>query len=90
MKKINLLLLALITLSFISCTKNKEIPKKVTSETSTQATRGFHNVKRPRDNVVCRNCHATFKLSQATQKLSHGHSYIECPICHKDYSHKSK
>jgi len=95
MKKINLLLLALLlSLTFTACTKTKETPKttpkELTTEVATQNTGGFSNAKRPNDNVVCTNCYATFKLSRASQKLSHGHSYIECPICHKDYKKKSR
>jgi len=81
----------LITLSFTACTsgKFKSLDNNSHQQASTQ-TRGFPTVKRPRNDVVCHNCYATFKLSTATQKQSHGHSYIACPICHKDYLKKSK
>ena len=42
----------------------------------------------PSDSVICSNCRAAFKLSTAVQKQSHGHSYIECPVCHHDYRKK--
>lgn len=36
--------------------------------------------------VVCRNCHAHFKLSQHIQKMSiKGDAIIDCPVCHHDY-----
>lgn len=93
MKKTNLLLLTLLlSLTFTACRKIEKSPKPTPKEvaTTTETTRGFTSAKRPTDNAVCTNCYATFKLSRATQKLSHGHSYIECPICHKDYKKKSK
>lgn len=103
MKKTNLLLTTLlVTLTFTACTKTEESPKPTPKEVSTEVTtavlteenteptRGFPRAKNPSDNVVCTNCYATFKLSRATQKLSHGHSYIECPICHKDYRKKAR
>jgi len=36
--------------------------------------------------VVCHNCRAKFKLTAQLQKTSNGHTYIECPICHHDYT----
>jgi len=81
----------LISLIFLGCssTKNKT-PDTNTQQQATNTTRGFPAIKRPGNDVNCRNCYATFKLSQATQKQGHGHSYIACPICNKDYLKKAK
>ena len=36
--------------------------------------------------VVCRNCHAHFKLSHKIKKMSmKGDAVIDCPVCHHDY-----
>ena len=91
--KISLLLLLtfFLSLAFLSCSSTK--PKGVSADSHQQATnttRGFPAVIRPANNVNCRNCYATFKLSSATQKQAHGHSFTACPVCNKDYLKKAK
>ena len=81
----------LLGLTFTACNSAK--PKGLDNNSHQQATnttRGFPTIKRPANNVNCRNCYATFKLSRASQKQSKGHKYIECPVCHKDYLSKAK
>jgi len=88
--KISLLTL-LLSLTFLGC--NANTAKSINSEAHQQAsnqTGKFPTVKRPANNVNCRNCYATFKLSMATKKQSHGHNYIACPVCNKNYLKKSK
>ena len=93
MKLTSLTLLSalLLSLTFTACSPSK--PKGLDTNAHQQATnttRGFPAVIRPANDVNCRNCYATFKLSRATQKQSHGHSYIACPVCNKDYLKKAK
>ena len=94
MKLTSLTLLSalLITLTFTACNsdKSKNLDNNNSHQQASTQTRGFPTVKRPSNDVVCRNCYATFKLSMATQKQSHGHSYTACPICHIDYLKKAK
>ncbi len=88
--QLTLLSTLLLSLSFASCNSTKS--KNLNSDAHQQATNTtpkFPSVKRPDKNVSCRNCYATFKLSMATQKQGQGHSYIACPICHKDYLKKA-
>ena len=87
--KISLTLL--LSLTFLACnsTKSKSLDNAAHQQASNR-TSGFPTVKRPANNVNCRNCYATFKLSMATQKQSNGHSYIACPVCNKDYLKKAK
>ena len=90
--KISLItLLALLSLIFLGCnsTKSKGLDSGAHQQ-ATNTTRGFPSVKRPANNVNCRNCRATFKLSMSTQKQSNGHSYIACPVCKHDYLKKAK
>lgn len=82
------LLALLISLTLLGCNSTK--PKGLDADSHQQATRSFPTIKRPANDVNCRNCYATFKLSSATQKQTHGHSYIACPICNHDYLKKSK
>ncbi len=89
MKKLNLLLiLGLFSLTFTACNSTQKVTKETTTQRTAQ-TRGFSNAKRPRDNAICTNCRAVFKLSQAKQKTTNGHSYIECPVCHHNYLEKA-
>ena len=93
MKLTSLTLLSALVLSltFTACNSNK--PKALDTNAHQQAsttTRGFPAVIRPANNVNCRNCYATFKLSMATQKQAHGHSFTACPVCNKDYLNKAK
>jgi len=88
---VTLLSALLLSLTFTSCNSNKS--KNLDSgahQQATNTTRGFPVVIRPTNNVNCRNCYATFKLSMATQKQSHGHIYTACPVCHHDYLKKAK
>ena len=89
--QLTLLSALLVSLTFTSCnsTKSKGLDSNAHQQ-ATNTTRGFPSVKRPPNDVNCRNCYATFKLSMATQKQSHGHSYTACPVCHKDYLKKAK
>ena len=93
MKLTSLTLLSalLVNLTFVACNSGKS--KGLDNNSHQQAsagTRGFPTVKRPANDVNCRNCYATFKLSMAIQKQSHGHNYVACPVCNKDYLKKSK
>ena len=86
-----LVLTLLVSLNFTACTKTKS--KTLTPNNTEETTRthsSFPVTRRNPDSVVCLNCRATFKLSYATQKQSHGHTYIECPICHHNYLKKAK
>ena len=89
--KISLItLLTLLSLTFLGCNSTK--PKGLDTNAHQQATNTtprFPAVKRPTTNVNCRNCYATFKLSSATQKQVHGHSYTACPICQQNYLKKA-
>ena len=93
MKLTSLTLLSalLLSLTFTACNsdKSKGLDNNSHQQASTQ-TSGFPTIIRPANNVNCRNCYATFKLSMATQKQSHGHNYVACPVCNKDYLQKSK
>lgn len=89
--KLTLLSTLVLSLTLIGCnsSKSKGLDNNSHQQASTP-TRGFPSVKRPANQVNCRNCYATFKLSMATQKQSHGHSYTECPVCKHDYLSKAK
>lgn len=92
MKTTSLTLLSalLITLTFTSCNSSK--PKSLNTDAHQQATNTtskFPSVKHPDKDVQCQNCYVRFKLSKATQKQSAGHSYIACPVCHKNYLKKA-
>ena len=86
-----LVLTLLFSLTFLACnsTTSKGLDSGAHQQASTR-TSGFPAVRRPANDVNCRNCYATFKLSMATQKQSHGHSYMACPVCNKDYTKKAK
>jgi hypothetical protein len=84
-------LLALFSLMFLGCNANTS--KGLNTDAHQQATNTtpkFPSVKRPSRDANCRNCYATFKLSMATQKQAHGHTYTECPVCKHDYLKKAK
>jgi hypothetical protein len=89
---LTVLLTLLVSLTFLGCNANtsKGLDSEAHQQASTTTTRGFPAVRRPANDVNCRNCYATFKLSRATQKQSHGHSYVACPVCNKDYLKKAK
>jgi Zn finger protein HypA/HybF involved in hydrogenase expression len=82
------LLSILLSLTFLGC--NASPSKSIDANAHQQAnvTRSLPSIKRPSNDVNCRNCYATFKLSNASQKNSNGHTYTECPVCHKDYLKK--
>ena len=88
MKKIRVTLLISLFISstFLGCNSSKS--KSITNNAHQQVnnTRSFPTA---RGEVVCHNCRAKFKLAAQMQKQAHGHSYIECPVCHHDYSKKS-
>ena len=80
--------LILCSLLFVTaCVKEKP---KATPKKDPFRTLNTNNNTRSAENVVCHNCRATFKLAHAAHKSTHGHNYIECPVCHHDYLKKSK
>jgi uncharacterized paraquat-inducible protein A len=80
-------LIAMLTLlAFFGCNSNK--PKATATNNAHQEVNQRNSFPRPSGNVICHNCRASFKISANMQKASNGHSYIECPVCHHDYSKK--
>ena len=86
MKKILLTLTLLILLVFTAaCNANKT---RSISNDAIQQANAFPQASRNPDEVVCVNCHAKFKASSAKHKITNGHEYIECPVCHHNYLKK--
>jgi len=86
-------ILSILTiLSFILFTGCNSTKAKVTTANNAhqQVNNQRRNFPRPSGNVICHNCRAAFKVSQEMQKQSNGKNYIECPVCHHDYSKSSK
>ena len=82
------LLIALLTLvTIVGCNSSKS-KTTTTNNNAHQEANQRNSFPRPADNVICHNCRATFKISSQMQKSSHGHNYIECPVCHHDYAKK--
>ena len=84
------LLALLFSLTVLGCNSAKSKSLNTDAHQQANNTRSFPTAKRPNSEVSCRNCYATFKLSRATQKQAHGHSYTACPVCHHDYLKKAK
>ena len=82
MKKITLLVILLL---FTACNSNKP---KISNDAFQQAN-SFPQASRSPDEVICVNCRAKFKVSQAMHKMSNGKIYIICPVCHHRYLKKS-
>ena len=89
MKKSLLTLLFSFLLSsiFLGCNSSKP---KVISNSAHQQVNNTRSFPRAAGEVVCHNCRATFKIAANMHKQTHGHNYVECPVCHHDYSKKSK
>ena len=81
--------LLLLSFTFLGCNSSKSKSIDTNAHQQANNTPKFPSIKRPAKDVNCRNCYATFKLSSATQKQAHGHSYTACPICHQDYLKKA-
>jgi len=76
-----------ISLTFVGCNSSKSKSISNSAHQQVNNTRAF---PRPANNVVCHNCRSAFKISTQMHKQANGHNYIECPVCHHDYSKKAQ
>jgi len=88
MKEILLTILLLQLPLFTACNSTKPA---LNSDAHQEAnTNSFpQSSRRSNENVICHNCRASFKISNAMKKQNGNQTYIECPICHHDYLKKA-
>ena len=86
--KENLLLILLLQLPlFTACNSTKPT---LNNNAHQEASVSFPEAStRSKENVICQNCRANFKISMAMHKQNGQQTYIECPICHHDYLKKA-
>jgi len=86
MKKTLLVILLLQLPLFTACNSTKPA---LENNAHQEASVNFPaSSTRSRENVICQNCRASFKVSNAMHKKDGKHTYIECPVCHHDYLKK--